>query len=362
MKIDFETAAMLGESAARYTEDKYGFLERHKVLAQAGGYSQTAWNDYAELGWLALRLPEQAGGLDADVFAVAALMEAVGARLLMEPVLASAIVGTELLRRLGSAEQCAELLPRLADGSLKLAFAHPAPGSKAPLARARDGSISGRYDGILHGDIADLLLVVAADDAAGGARQVYLVDPSGAGVTLTRYRLVDDRGAANIGFEQASAQRLAGELDSVDLVIADALDLASVAQCAETLGIVRKLGSATLDYLKLRKQFGKPIGTNQALQHRAADMFFLQQEIAAMTLSAQHAMALPAPERIRQVSGAKAYIVNAARKVANEAVQMHGGLGLTEELDVSHYFRRLMVNAALFGNREAHFARFLSAS
>lgn len=363
MKIDFETAAMLGESVGRYTEDKYGFLERHKVLARAAAYSQAAWNDYADLGWLALRLPEEAGGLDADVFAVAALMEAVGARLLMEPVLASAIVGTELLRRLGSAEQCAELLPRLADGSLKLAFAHPAPGSKVPLARARDGSISGEYDGILHGDIADLLLVVAADDAAGGAHQVYLVDPSAAGVTLMRYRLIDDRGAANIRFEQASAHRLASQLsDNADVVIADVLDLATVSQCAETLGIVRKLTSATVDYLKIRKQFGKPIGTNQALQHRAADMFFLQQEIAAMTLSAQYAMALPAAERIRQVSGAKAYIVNAARKVANEAVQMHGGLGLTEELDVSHYFRRLMVNAALFGNREMHFARFLSAS
>lgn len=363
MKIDFETAAMLGESAERYTEDRYGFLVRHKILAQSEGYSKAAWNDYADLGWLALRLPEDAGGLDADVFAVAALMQAVGARLLMEPILASAILGTDLLRRLGNAEQCAELLPRLADGSLKLAFAHAAPGSNAPLAQVRDGRIRGGYDGILHGDIADLLLLTARDDAAGGARQVYLVDPAAAGVTITRYRMVDDRGAANIRLDQAFAQRLDGQpADGADAAIADAHDLATVAQCAETLGIVRKLVSATIDYLKIRKQFGKPIGTNQVLQHRAVDMLFLQQEIAAMTLCAQHAMALPAAQRARQISGAKAYIVNAARKVANEAVQMHGGVGLTEELDVSHYFRRLMVNAALFGNREMHFARFLSAS
>lgn len=363
MNIDFETAAMLSESAQRYAEEKYSFLDRCKVLAQSAGYSQAAWNDYADMGWLALRLPEEAGGLDGDVFAVAALMEAVGARLLMEPVLASAIVSTELLRRLGSAEQCAEMLPRLADGSLKLAFAHAAPGSNAPLAQASDGKIYGGYDCVLHGDIADFLLVIASDVAAGGGRQMYLLDPTAAGVTLTRYRLIDDRGAANIRFDHASAQRLVGQpAERVDAIIADVLDLATVAQCAETLGIVRKLVGATVEYLKIRKQFGKPIGANQALQHRAADMFFLQQEIAAMTQSAKHAMALPAAQRARQVSGAKAYIVNAARKVANEAVQMHGGLGLTEELDVSHYFRRLMVNAALFGNREMHFARFLSAS
>lgn len=369
MKIDFETAAMLSESATRYTEDKYSFLDRHKVLAESAGYSKAAWNDYADMGWLALRLPEDAGGLDADVFAVAALMEAVGARLLMEPILASTIVGTEILRRLASEEQLAELLPRLADGSLKAAFVHAPPASNAALAEFRDGKISGGYDGILHGDIADLLLVVANDTLAGGARQIYLVDPAAAGVTVTRYKMIDDRGAANFRFDQALAVRLArrpadvaNETDSTDAVITDALDLATVAQCAETLGIVRKLNSATLDYLKIRKQFGKTIGTNQALQHRAVDMLFLQQEIAAMTLNAQHAMALPASQRSKQVSGAKAYIVNAARKVANEAVQMHGGLGLTEELDISHYFRRLMVNAALFGNRDMHFARFLAAS
>jgi hypothetical protein len=132
-----------------------------------------------------------------------------------------------------------------------------------------------------------------------------------------------------------------------------------VASCAEALGIVRMLVAATCDYLKIRKQFGRPIGSNQALQHRAVEMFLLQEEIAALTLAAQRALASPPAERARVVSGAKAYICDAARIVANEAVQMHGGVGLTEELDVSHYFRRLMVNAALFGSRDEHFARFL---
>jgi alkylation response protein AidB-like acyl-CoA dehydrogenase len=356
MNIDLETAKMLDDSVRRYAQEKYGFLDRHQFLAHAAGYSEAAWRDYAAFGWLALRLPEDAGGLDADVFAVAALMETVGARLLMEPVLASAIVGTELLRRLGSAVQCAELLPRLADGSVKLTYADGA------LFHASDGRVSGAAEAILHGDSADLILVSAVDAAAGTAPQVYLVDPAAAGVSRTAFRLVDDRGAANVRLDRVRAQCLAGSGECTADVVADALDLATVAQCAEALGIVRKLVDTTVDYLKVRSQFGKAIGSNQALQHRAVDMFFLSQEIAALTVDAKHAMALPAAERAGRISGAKAYIVEAARKVANEAVQMHGGLGLTEELDVSHYFRRLMVGAALFGNREQQFARFLSVT
>ena len=140
------------------------------------------------------------------------------------------------------------------------------------------------------------------------------------------------------------------------------LDHAAAAQCAEALGIVRVLVATTCEYLKMRKQFGKAIGSNQALQHRAVDMFLLQEEIAALTSAAQRALARPAGERARVVSGAKAYVSNAARQVANEAVQMHGGVGLTDELDVSHYFRRLMVNATLFGSRDEHFSRFLAAA
>ncbi|HEU0199885.1 MAG TPA: acyl-CoA dehydrogenase family protein, partial [Burkholderiaceae bacterium] len=144
--------------------------------------------------------------------------------------------------------------------------------------------------------------------------------------------------------------------------IGEARDHATVAQCAEALGIVRALVKATCEYLKIRKQFGKPIGANQVLQHRAVDMFLLQEEVAALTAAAQRALTRPAGERVRIVSGAKAYISQAARHVANEAVQMHGGLGVTEELDISHYFRRLMVNAALFGSRDEHFARFVEAT
>jgi len=361
MNMDLETARILGDSVRRYADERYGFLQRHEVLEAAAGYGEQAWRDYAALGWLALRLPEADGGLDADPLAVGALMEVVGSRLLMEPILASAIVGTGLLRSQGSAAQQAAMLPALAGGSLKFAFADAeSPGGRCEV---RDGRLRGEKIGVLHGDVADRLIVSAADGDTGGVERLYLVAPDSPGVETTRFRFVDARGAANFGFSGARAEPLdATDRGPAEAAIADVVEQATVAQCAEALGIVRVLVTTTCEYLKIRKQFGRAIGTNQALQHRAVDMFLLQEEIAALTAAAQRALMQPAGTRGRVVSGAKAYICNAARRVANEAVQMHGGLGITEELDVSHYFRRLMVNAALFGSRDEHFSRFLAAA
>lgn len=358
MSMDQDTAAMLGDSARRYAEDHYSLAQRHAVLADPAGYSACAWQAYAELGWLALRLPEEHGGMDADPLVVGALMEVVGSRLLMEPVFSSAIVATELLLQQGSAAQQSEHLPRLADGSLKLAFADAEPADGSAPCTVRDGRLTGAKIAVLHGDLADRLIVSAAD--AGGETGLYLVDRASSGVEARRFRLVDGRGAANLAFAGVAVEPLGAEGEaSAAHTIADVRERATVASCAEALGIVRMLVTATCDYLKIRKQFGRPIGSNQALQHRAVEMFLLQEEIAALTLAAQRALAEAHPGRTRLISGAKAYICEAARRVANEAVQMHGGVGVTEELDVSHYFRRLMVNAALFGNRDEHFTRFL---
>ncbi|MDD3353824.1 acyl-CoA dehydrogenase family protein [Zoogloea sp.] len=359
MSTDLETIAMLRDSAARYAEDNYSFHQRWSVLEQPSGYSPQAWSDFAEFGFLALRLPEEEGGLDGDAVAVGAIMEIVGARLLMEPLLASAVVGTGLLLRQGSAEQKATLLPALADGSLVLALAdEDAPGQACVF----DGRhLTGGKLGVLHGDVAGKLLVSARDTA--GETVVVLVDAEAPGVSRKAYRLVDGRGAALIAFEGVQAECLQPESGhSAAESLAAIRDEATVALCAESLGIVRNLVTITTEYLKVRKQFGRTIGSNQALQHRMVDCFMLQEEIRALVAAAQQALAGPAEERTRIVSGARAYIAHAARKVCNEAIQMHGGLGVTDELDVSHYFRRLMVNAALFGSRDAHFARFTDAT
>lgn len=361
MSTDLETIAMLRESAKRYVQDQYDFQRRWSVLNDPAGYSARAWQDYAELGWLALRLPEEAGGLDADAAAIGAVMEIVGSRLLMEPVLASAVVGTGLVLKQASARQKQAMLPRLADGSLKLAFACDEEVA-AGTCQLHDDRLRGTKIGVLHGDVADELIVSASE--AGGNLALCLVDGRSPRLQREVYRLVDGRGAANLRFDGALIERLGPSETglSAEQTIAEVRDEVAAALCAETLGVVRSLVAATNEYLKVRCQFGKPIGANQALQHRMVELYLLQEEVRALTRAAQRALALPSDKRTHIVSGAKAYITGAARRVANEAVQMHGGVGISEELEVSHYFRRLMVTGGLFGGRDEHFSRFVEAS
>lgn len=355
MSSDLDTVSMLRDSVQRYTAEHYDFLQRWEVLDAPAGYSVRAWSDYAAFGWLALRMPEDDGGIDADAVAVGAVMEFVGSHLLMEPVLASTVLGTGLLLKQGSDAQKVEWLPQLADGSLKLAFAcEDSPGSVCEL---RGGKLSGSKISVLHGDIADRLIVSARD----GDGEPVLCTVDTAALQRRGYRLVDGRGGANVYFESTPVERL-GSSDCAAAAIAETLDEAAVALCAEALGVVCSLVAATGAYLQVRKQFGRAIGSNQALQHRMVGMYLLQEEARALVAAAQQALSLKGAERMRIISGAKAYIGYAARCVANEAVQMHGGLGVTEELDISHYFRRVMVINALFGSRDDHFERFVAAS
>jgi alkylation response protein AidB-like acyl-CoA dehydrogenase len=190
-----------------------------------------------------------------------------------------------------------------------------------------------------------------------------LVDAAANGLSRRDFRLIDGRGAANLSFSAVRAEALAapGAIDADAAALLDALDEAAVALCSEALGAISALNAATSQYLKIRKQFGKVIGANQTLQHRMVEMYMLQQEVRALSLAAQQALDRREPQRGRIISGARAFTCGAARRIAAEAVQMHGGIGITDELDVSHYYRRLMVIGTLFGNRDCHLDRFASA-
>ncbi|MDP9083737.1 MAG: acyl-CoA dehydrogenase family protein [Pseudomonadota bacterium] len=359
-----DIVALLKDSFERYAAEQYGFKQRWAVLEEPVRYSAKAWSDYAEMGLLAARLPEAYGGIEADARATGAVMETVGARLLMEPILASALLGTGLILNAASEAQQAALLPGLADGSLKLAFGHAesiqAGTEIAVQSACRGGRLCGRKIALLHGDCADRIVVSALD--AVGHPGLYMVDAAAPGVRREVLSLLDGRGAANLYFEHAPAERLGAAHTDHSGAISLALDEAAVALCSEAYGAIRVLNETTTAYLKVRVQFGSPIGANQALQHRMVDMYVLQQEVRALTLSAQQALHLPERARARRVSGARAYICGAARKIAAEAVQLHGGMGVTDELDVSHYYRRLMVIGNLFGNRDYHLARFSGAA
>ena len=342
-----EILEMLRDSMQRYAADNYNFASRKKVLKSSAGYSEDAWKTYAELGWLAMRLSAEQGGIDADARTLGAAMEVVGSQLLMEPLLASTILATGILQRAATPAQQQAWLPALASGKIKMAVALDGK------CEWRGGKLSGLAQCVLHADGADRVIVAA--------QNVFcLVDPVGAGVARKNFRLVDGRGAANLEFKEVVAEPLG--LTNDESAIQCARDEATVALCAEALGAMRRLIEITNAYIKMRVQFGKPIGNNQVLQHRMVDMYLLQEETRAVTAAAQDALDNIAPDRARTVSGAMAYVSRAARKVASEAIQMHGGIGITEELEVSHYYRRVMVINSLFGNRDQHFVRFLSNS
>ena len=359
-----EMIAMLRESIERYTADHYAFEQRWKGLRSACRYSEPAWSDYADMGWLSLRLPVHLGGLAARANVTSKLMEAVGAKLLLEPILASVVLGTGLVLKRADASQQSELLPKLADGSLKLALAHQESlhaGAEERIAcEYRNGALYGNKIAVLHGDCADRFIVSARDAGAGHGVSLYLVAAATTNAIRQNFSLLDGRGAANVRFDGASAERLAGAgpADADATALVEGLQEAAVALCSETLGAIHALNTATNGYLKERKQFGRPIGANQALQHRMAEMYMLEQEVRALSLAAQRALTGPVETRDRVISGARAYACGAARRIAAEAVQMHGGIGITDELDVSHYYRRLMVTGTLFGNRDFHLARF----
>ena len=358
MTTDIETIGMLRNSLERYVEDNYSFLQRLELMQEEGSFSQRIWSDLAEFGFLSLCLPAENDGLDGDAEAVAALMEVMGQALLQEPFLMSAVLATRLVARLGNQEQRERLLAELASGEMILSCAL----EHAPLCQLEDNRLSGRIPLVMHADVAHGLLVAAKDGC--GELHLCLVSTDQSRVRRTAARLLDGRGAASVSFDNAEVELLATSNNG--LVLADNLQLlldeANVALCAEACGMIHALLQTTNEYLKVRKQFGKPLAVNQALQHRMADLYLLQQEAQALTRAAQQALTGPAAERARLVSGARSYISDAARKVANEAVQLHGGLGITEELDVSHYFRRVMLLNSLLGGRDQHFLRFVEQS
>lgn len=358
--LDPSTLTMLRDGLKRFQRENYEFHNRRARLDVESKYDRSAWREYANLGWLSLATPSDLGGFDGDPQAMGALMEYVGGALAMEPVLASVTCARVLARCRGALADV--WLSGIASGETVFALAHgesPVEGVfGAVSASYRDGRVTGTKTVVLHGDVADRLLVTARDGA--GALVLCGVDPHGVGTRASRYPLVDGRGAASFDFSGAKAEIVPVERDVASIVEA-ALDECRVALCGEALGVMQSLNAATLEHLKTRKQFGRPIGENQALKHRMVELYVLEEETRAVVDAARRALAEPSVDPALAVSAAAAHTAAASRQTAHEAVQMHGGMGITDELPVSHYFKRVMVTARLLGDREQHMARFAAA-
>ena len=368
--MDFDLSddqRLLSDSVSRLIADRYGFEARRKHLAEPDGWSRTAWAQYAELGLLGVAFPEALGGYGGGPVETMIVMEAFGRGLILEPYLATVVLGGGLLRRLGSAAQQAALLPRIADGSALLAFAHLERQSRwnladvAATAQPEGGGwvVSGSKSVVLHGDVAQHLLVSAR--VAGGRTDregvgLFLVDAAGAGVSRRGYPTQDGLRAAEIVLDRAAGEPV-GTPGAALAGMEAAVDAAIAALCAEAVGAMSALQGLTLEYLKTRKQFGRPIGSFQALQHRAVDMLTAVEQARGMALYATMMAEEADPtERRRAITAAKAQIGRAARAVGQEAIQLHGGIGMTMEYAGGHYFKRLTMIDQIFGDAERHLA------
>jgi pimeloyl-CoA dehydrogenase small subunit len=365
-----EEQRLLQESVGKLIADEYDFEKRKAYSKEPAGYSAERWAHYAELGLLGLPFPERLGGSGGTPVETMIVMEAFGRGLVLEPYLATVILGGGLLRFAGSPAQQQELVPAIAAGRLRFAFAHGERQSRydladvATTARTSGGGyiLSGEKSVVLHGDSADRLIVSAR--TAGGQRDaegisLFLVDAGSEGVSIRGYPTVDGLRAAEIGFRDVKlgADALIGAKDQALPVISRVIDGAIASVAAEAVGAITAMHELTVEYLKTRRQFGVPIGSFQALQHRAVDMLVSLEQARSMAyLATMMADSEDAAERRRMISAAKVQIGRSARFVGQQAIQLHGGIGMTMEYKVSHYFKRTSMIDTLFGDADHHLA------
>lgn len=362
-----EEQQMLLDTTRRFVAKDYGFEARRQIKEKSpDGFSREAWQALADIGLLALNVPEDDGGLGGSPIDTMLAMTAVGEGLLLEPYLASAVLATKAIALLGSDAQRADLLPALAGGEKIATLAHDEHATRYDRMAidtrawpAGDGYVlTGHKSVVSHGASADLLLVTARIARAGesGPMAVFVVPRDAFGVKKVPYKTVDGVPACEVWLNQVyvPASALLGTGDA-EATIGDVLDAGLAAVCAEAIGALDKILAATVEYSRNRKQFGQPIGKFQALQHRMADMFLYIEQARSMSyLAAVRCADADLDVRRRALSAAKVVVGQACRFVGQQAVQLHGGMGVTDELDVSHYFKRLMAIEMQFGGTDLH--------
>jgi len=371
MEFNFtQEQRQFAQSVRRWIEKDYSFERRREIVRSGSGISAQAWSMLAELGMTALPVPEEQGGFNGSAVDMLLVMQELGRGLLVEPYWAT-MLGAQFLKYDAGKQ---DLLEKLAGGKLKLACALGERQSRHDLfdiavtaAAAPDGYvINGMKTVVIHGAQADQLIVSAR---TGGDRRdtagisLFLVPADTDGVHKTDYRTIDGMRAADIRFDNAHVpdSALLGSADTGWEMLDAAVDYGVSLLCAEAVGIMEAVNEATLEYLKTRQQFGAPIGKFQVLQHRMVDMFIhLEQARSLSMLAAVKLQSADAQERRRSVSAAKARIGQASKFIGQQAIQLHGGMGVTDELPVSHYFKRLTMIESTLGDTDHHLARFIA--
>lgn len=366
-----EEQQMLRDSIARFVQNDYDFDQRVRLVKSETGYSREHWQLFAELGWLMVPFSEADGGLGGSATDLMVVMEELGKGIVVEPLLATAVLAGGLIAAAGSAEQKEQLLGRVMAGELQLAFAYAEPQSRYQLEDVATSAhwvgdcwmLNGHKAVVLNGPAAEIIIVAAR--TAGNPTDVegislFLVDAASDGVRRKTYRTQDGGRGAEVYLDnvRVPANSLLGTEGEALPVINQVINRATLAVCAEAVGAMEVLLRKTVEYSKTRIQFGVPIGSFQALQHRMAEMFIEHQQAKSIVLMAAMQIDKGGVAADKAVSAMKSRIGRAGRKVGQEAIQIHGGIGVTDELDVGHYFKRLTMIELLFGNRDFHTRRF----
>ena len=364
-----EEQQLLKDSVQRFVREEYELNTRRTLVASDIGYSEENWKKMAELGWLAIALPEEYGGIGGSPIDTMVLMEEFGRGLVVEPYMSSIVIGGGFLMAGGTKAQKSELLPKLAGGELKLAFAYAERQSRFDLNDVEckaEGSgdkfeITGHKGVVFHAATADKIIVSAR--TSGDSRDVdgitlFLVNNNSEGLSRRDYPTVDGLRASELEMNKVIGTPL-GEIGAGAALMDEVVGQAIAAICAEAVGCMDILQETTNEYLKQRVQFGVPLSKFQVLQHRMVDMFMECEQARSMCYMVNLKLdEEDKPEREKAVSAAKVQIGNSGRYVGQQSVQLHGGMGMTDELHVGHYFKRLTMIDTMFGNKDHHLKRY----
>jgi pimeloyl-CoA dehydrogenase small subunit len=377
--MDFELSeeqVLLKDSVDRFVQNNYGPEDRIKLAQTDLGFSRDHWKQMAELGWLGMAFSEEVGGFGGGAVETMIMMESMGRGLVLEPFFSTVLLGGALVAEAGSKDQIESIIPSVVEGQTMLAFGYSEPQSRFNLndvetTASKSGDnyvLNGIKSVVLHGETADKIIISAR--TSGNSRDadgisLFIVDRDAAGLDIRGYRTVDGQRAADVRLENVSvaASALLGTEGGASSVIEEVIDRATGALCAEAVGAMTAANEITNEYLKTRKQFGIAIGKFQVLQHRMVDMFMEAEQSKSM--SDMVAMKLDLgyeADTKKSVSAAKAQVGKAAKFVGQQSVQLHGGMGMTDEYSIGHYFKRLTTIEMLFGNTDFHLKRFSALS
>ena len=363
---------ILRDSVERFVRESYPFDKRRKIVDESESFLQENWQGFSKLGWLGLNLPEEFGGNGGSAVDTMVVAEALGPGLILEPFLETVVIGSKLIQVGYNEKQKSEFLSNLVRGRLILTFAFAEPQSRYSLSDVQLSAkpngdqfvLNGKKAVVRHASSADKIIVSAR--TAGDRRDkrgitLFLVERNSPGLSRRDYRLQDDIPASELIFDNVCLRRTAmiGDLDCALPIVELVVDHGIAMVCAEAVGIMSALYTATLQYVKTREQFGQPIGKFQVIKHRMVDMLMACEEARSMAYMATLKLDESDPNvRKRAASAAKVSIGKAARFVGQQSIQLHGGMGMTDELDVGHYFKRLTMIDILFGDVDFHLKRY----